>query len=144
MRSLGFLLSRRWILFALVVALLAYAAWLLGEWQFHRLDERKASNTIVERNENAPPAPVADVLAPGAPVDEQDEWRVVEATGTYAVDDTVVVRYRTRDGASGVDVVVPLETADGPSLLVDRGWMATDNSRRRPGDTTSRRRRPAR
>jgi cytochrome oxidase assembly protein ShyY1 len=131
---LGFLVSRRWILFAIVVALLAYAAWLLGEWQFHRLADRKASNTIVERNEDAPPAPVADVLAPDRPVDEQDEWRVVEATGTYAVDDTVVVRYRTRDGASGIDVVVPLETSDGPSLLVDRGWMATDSSGTDPSD----------
>ncbi len=144
MRSLGFLVSRRWILFAIVVALLAYAAWLLGEWQFHRLEDRKASNTIVERNEDAPPAPVSDVLAPGRAVDEQDEWRVVEATGTYAVDDTVVVRYRTRDGASGIDVVVPLETAEGPSLLVDRGWMAADNQWHRPDDSTSLLPRPAR
>ncbi len=127
MRSLGFLLSRRWILFALVVALLAWAAWLLGEWQFHRLEERKEANAVVERNEHIPPAPVCDVLAPGQAVDEQDQWRVVEATGTYAVEDTVVVRYRTRDGASGVDVVVPLETTEGPSLLVDRGWLATEN-----------------
>ena len=40
----------------------------------------------------------------------------------------MVVRYRTRDGAPGIDVVVPLVTADGTALLVDRGWMATDNS----------------
>ena len=40
----------------------------------------------------------------------------------------MIVRYRTRDGASGVDVVVPLVTADGTALLVDRGWVATDNS----------------
>ena len=31
-------------------------------------------------------------------VTADDEWRVVTATGTYAVDDTVIVRYRTRDG----------------------------------------------
>jgi cytochrome oxidase assembly protein ShyY1 len=133
-RSLGFLLSRRWILFAIVVGVLAYATWWLGEWQFGRLEDRKASNAIVERNEDAAPAPVADVLAPGQEVDEDDEWRVVEATGTYAVDDTVVVRYRTRDGASGIDVVVPLETAEGPSLLVDRGWMPTDNQGTDPSE----------
>ena len=134
MRSLGFLLSRRWILFAIVVGVLAYATWWLGEWQFGRLEDRKASNAIVEKNEHASPAPVGDVLAPGREVDEDDEWRVVEATGTYAVDDTVVVRYRTRDGASGIDVVVPLETADGPSLLVDRGWMPTDNQGTHPDE----------
>jgi cytochrome oxidase assembly protein ShyY1 len=33
------------------------------------------------------------------------------------------VRYRSRDGASGIDVVVPLVTEDGTSLLVDRGWL---------------------
>ena len=127
MRSLGFLVSRRWILFGLVVALLAWGAWWLGEWQFHRLEERKDRNALIERNEQAPVAPVDDVLAPDRSVAAGDEWRVVSATGRYAVEDTVVVRYRTRDGASGVDVVVPLETATGPSLLVDRGWMPSDN-----------------
>ena len=64
-------------------------------------------------NEALPPAPVADVLSPGEPVPDAAEWRVVTATGTYAVDDTVIVRYRTREGRSGVDVVVPLVTPDG-------------------------------
>ncbi|MCW2845356.1 MAG: hypothetical protein JWN22_3272 [Nocardioides sp.] len=127
MRSLGFLVSRRWALFALSVVLIAWATWWLGEWQFHRLEDRKASNAIVRHNEALDPAPVADVLAPGRAVADSQEWRQVTATGTYATDDTVVVRYRTRDGESGVDVVVPLVTDDGPALLVDRGWLATDN-----------------
>ena len=59
---------------------------------------------------------------------------MVTATGTYATDDTVIVRYRTRDGASGSDVVVPLVTPEGPALLVDRGWLATDNSGTEPVD----------
>lgn len=134
MRSWGFLVSRRWVLFTVVVVLLAWAAWLLGEWQFHRLEERQERNAIVERNEAAPVAPVADVLAPGEPVDAEDQWRIVTATGTYAVDETVVVRYRTRDGASGIDVVVPLETVQGASLLVDRGWMAAANRGADPAD----------
>jgi len=125
-RSFRFLLSRRWLLFALAIGLVAVATWLLGEWQFNRLDDRKERNAVVRANEDKPPAPVAGVLAPGREVVEEDEWRQVTATGTYAAEDTVIVRYRTRDGASGVDVVVPLETADGPALLVDRGWMPTD------------------
>ncbi|MCF6379464.1 SURF1 family protein [Nocardioides KLBMP 9356] len=127
MHTLRFLVSRRWITFALVVVFLAWVAWRLGEWQFHRLDDRRERNAIIERNEKAGPAPVADVMAPGRAVPEASEWRIVEATGTYAVDDTVIVRYRTRDGEAGVDVVVPLELADGTSLLVDRGWYATTN-----------------
>ncbi|MGH3362132.1 MAG: SURF1 family cytochrome oxidase biogenesis protein [Nocardioides sp.] len=134
MRSLRFLVSRRWILFALVVAVLAWAAWLLGQWQFDRLRERQARNAVIEQNQSAPVARVADVLAPGEPVAYDEQWQVVSATGTYDSADTVVVRYRTRDGASGVDVVVPLVTADGTALLVDRGWVAADSSGADAGD----------
>ncbi len=128
MRSLRFLLSRRWLGFALVVALLATLAWWLGEWQFDRLADRRDRNESVRHNEETQAAPAGDVLAPGRPVAERDEWRRVTATGTYAVADTVIVRYRTRDGDSGVDVVVPLLTAEGPALLVDRGWLPGDNA----------------
>ena len=65
MRSFGFLLSRRWLLFALIVVLLAYATWWLGEWQFRRLDDRKAENAVVRANEHRAVAPVGDVLATG-------------------------------------------------------------------------------
>ena len=127
MRSLSFLLSRRWVLFAIVVALLAWLAWALGEWQFHRLEDRKERNAIVERNTAATRSPSTTCSRPATPC------RTASSTagsprGDYDVDDTVVVRYRTRDGASGIDVVVPLVTADGTALLVDRGWLATDNS----------------
>lgn len=134
MRSLSFLLSRRWILFAVAVVLAAWAAWALGEWQFNRLEERKDRNSIVDRNLDAGPVPAAELLAVGEPVDRQEQWRRVTAAGEYDVDDTVVVRYRTREGASGVDVVVPLVTREGPVLLVDRGWLATDNRGTRPED----------
>ena len=128
MRSLGFLLSRRWIVFALVVVVLAYAAWWLGEWQFRRLEDRKADNAVVRTNEHRAVAPVADVLSPDRDPSEQDEWRVVSATGTYDEAGTVVIRYRNRGGVQGVDVVVPLVTSTGTALLVDRGWLETDPS----------------
>lgn len=120
------------MLFLLTVLPLVWGAWWLGEWQFSRLEERRDFNRVVERNEGAPTTPVSEVLAPGRPVTPQDEWRRVSATGVYAADDTVVVRYQTREGASGVDVVVPLITPQGPALLVNRGWMMTRNA----GSTT--------
>lgn len=122
-----FLLSRRWILFFVAVVLLAYLAFRLGEWQFHRLDERRERNAITERNLAADPVPVQKVLSVGDPVSAQEEWRHVTARGRYAEDETVVVRYQTREGQSGVDVVTPLVTDEGPSLLVNRGWLATGN-----------------
>ena len=122
------------MVFFLVVIVLAWVAWRLGEWQFHRLEDRKERNTIVERNEKHAPVPVTDVMTTGGSLAAADEWKRVTATGTYAVEDTVVVRYRTREGAAGVDVVVPLELADGSSVLVDRGWFATQNRGATPDD----------
>ena len=52
----------------------------------------------------------------------------MRATGSYRPDLDVVVRYQTRDGASGVDVVTPLQVDGGALLLVNRGWLATENA----------------
>jgi cytochrome oxidase assembly protein ShyY1 len=123
-----FLLSRRWLLFALTVAALAWGASLLGQWQFHRLDERRAENRLVAHNLDRPPVPLDDVLAVGRPASKDDEWREVVAHGTWDDAHTIVVKYQTRDGAAGVDVVTPLRTDSGAAVLVDRGWLATENS----------------
>lgn len=126
--SWRFLASRRWVLFFLTIVLVGAATWWLGEWQFGRLDDRRERNAIIRANENREPVPVEDVLAPGEGVAADEEWSLVTATGEYDVADTVVVRYRTdENGQPGVHAVVPLVTADGTALLVDRGWYGTDN-----------------
>ncbi|MDX6359041.1 MAG: hypothetical protein QOH37_2095 [Nocardioidaceae bacterium] len=128
MRSLRFLVSRRWLLFFAIVVLLAYACLLLGQWQWHRLTSTKSNNAIIRANESADPAPVDQVLRPGENPPSTAQYRSVTATGRYDVSHTVIVRYQTdQDGHSGVDVVVPLVTSSGTALLVDRGWMATTN-----------------
>lgn len=125
---MGFLLSRRWLVFGLGVVLLAALCVRLGEWQFDRLDQRQQRNEWTRTNAAADPVPVADVLAVGRPVAAEREWMRVVARGTYDAEATVVVRYQTRHGDSGVDLVTPLVTEDGTALLVDRGWVATDNT----------------
>ena len=104
---------------------LAAGAWWLGEWQFGRLEDRQARNEVVRTNEAREPAPVDSVLERGVPVAQDDEWRLVEASGTYDVAGTVIVRYRSGpSGEPGVDVVVPLVTESGDTLVVDRGFLA--------------------
>lgn len=125
---MGFLFSRRWLLFALAVVAAAWLASALGQWQFDRLEERRTSNELVARNKAAPPVPVDDVLAVGEPVAERDEWRRVTIRGTWDDEHTIVLKYQTRDGAAGVDVLTPLVTDEGAAVIVDRGWMATDNT----------------
>ncbi len=125
--------SRRWVLFFLTVVLLAWGAYLLGQWQFHRLADRKASNAVISHNLVRPPTDVADVLAPDRPVSDTHDWLHVTTRGRYDEQHSVVIRYQTRDGAAGVDVVTPLVTGSGAAVLVDRGWLATQNvGRERP------------
>lgn len=134
MQRLRFLLSRRWGLFFVAVALLSWLAWELGQWQFDRLDDRRERNAIIERNEHQDPVDVETVLEVDGGVEADEEWSLVRATGEYAPDDTVYVRYRTHRSASGVQVVVPLELESGATLLVDRGWWQTANRGEIPQD----------
>ncbi len=125
--SLRFLLSRRWVLLLLTVLVLAYACLLLGRWQWHRLEGKKTGNAIIRTNEKADPVPVEQVLRHGVDPPDDEQFARVSATGTYDASKTVIIRYQTRDGSPGVDVVVPLVTGSGTALLVDRGWLSTPN-----------------
>lgn len=123
-----FVLSRRWLGLAVVVVALAVLSGRLGVWQLHKLETRKATNVVTATNLDAPPVPAAEVMAPdGAPA-TADLWRRVQATGTYDTSEQVTVKYQTRDAGPGVDVITPLVTADGTAVLVNRGWLGTDNT----------------
>jgi cytochrome oxidase assembly protein ShyY1 len=72
-------------------------------------------------------------MSPTQAVPDTAQWTKVVASGTYDASHEVIVNYRTREGSAGVDVVVPLVTASGTALLVDRGWLATvANGNERP------------
>jgi cytochrome oxidase assembly protein ShyY1 len=128
-----FLFTRRWLGLLLAVIVVGFACVELSRWQFHRYAERHDSNESIRTNLAAAPVPVDRVMSPTQPVPASAAWTKVVATGTYDASHQVLVLYRTRDGAAGVDVVVPLMTTSGTALLVDRGWMATAaNGNERP------------
>ena len=130
--QLSFLLSRRWIGFALFVVVLAGICFRLGLWQLHRMEDRLDANDVIKGHLAADPVPLATVLKRGEEVDERAAWTRVRVAGTYDVENEVTVTFTTRDGAPGVDVVTPLVTSDGSAVLVDRGWLATQNTTERP------------
>lgn len=134
MHRLGFLVSRRWALFFVVVILLSWLAWVLGQWQFDRLEDRRDRNAVIETNERREPVDASEVMSVGGSVEPDQEWRVVRATGVYVPEDTVYVRYRTHRSKSGVEVIVPLQLDNGATLLVDRGWWPTMNRGEVPED----------
>jgi len=123
-----FLLSRRWLFFAVGVVALAWLTSQLGQWQFHRLDERRAENRRVAHNLDQPPVQLDELMRVGAEPSAAHEWREVILHGTWDDAHTIVVKYQTRDSGAGVDVVTPLVTENGNAVLVDRGWLATANN----------------
>ena len=118
-----FLLTPRWLALALVVLLAAGVSIRLGLWQFSRLQDRLDSNALVEASLDQDPVDMAMLTGVGGDVDDDEEWRPVTLTGRYDTGGQLLVRYQTNEQQRGVDVVVPLVTADGTAALVDRGFL---------------------
>lgn len=127
-----FLLSRRWIGFAIVVAVFAALCVRLGFWQYHRLEERLAENDRIAAHLSADPIPLSDVLTPEQSVPQSAEWTRITVEGRFDPSHEVTVRYKTREGQPGVNVVTPLVTDTGDAILVDRGWLKTNNRGDKP------------
>lgn len=128
--SWRFALTPTWLVrHVLVVALIA-AMISAGLWQLRRLDEKQSYKALVEARQDEPVADVTDVVPVGGAVGDAAVrdvlYRRVRATGTYAVDDTVVVENRTYNAAPGAWVLTPLELDDGTAVLVNRGFVGFD------------------
>ena len=132
-----FLLSSRWLgLLALAVGV-AVACVLLGSWQWDRREQRLARNAEVEGNYDREPVPLEQALPDLARFPEGGTWTPVRVVGEYVEDATVLVRNRTRDGRPGYQVLVPLQSADGPVLVVDRGFVPVGETGEGPDEVPS-------
>lgn len=129
-----FLLSPRWIGFFLAVVALAVVFVLMGDWQWHKREVRRESNERVERHLAMDPVPLDEVVPPGERAATELEWTRVLVDGRYDPSGQVTVKFRTRDGRPGADVVTPLLLDDGTAVLVDRGWVPTANTDAAPQD----------
>lgn len=117
---------RRWAVTVLAGLVLAAGCVAAGAWQWHRHEQRSATAELVDRNYDAPPVPVEDVLRPGAAPDPDDVWRPVTAVGRY-VGDPVLLRNRPVSGTPALHALAPFAVEEGALagavLLVDRGWV---------------------
>lgn len=125
-----FLWRPRWLLSHVLVALVVFGFISAGFWQLRRLEERRDLNDrITERMESAA-VPVESVIAADSNAEDVDaaEYRVVEAVGTYAGDDQVLVANRSNGGIAGYWVVTPLVLADGSAVAINRGWVPFEST----------------
>ena len=119
----------RWALLIIFVAVLGVVFVSLGNWQLDRLAQRKERNATTIANEQKPVQPYEQVFT--HPITDADQWQRVEARGTFDAEHQFVVRYRSKGGADGYEVVTPLRTASG-AVLVDRGFIPLERGTRIP------------
>ncbi len=124
--------TRRWFGYLGAAIVFAIACVLLSNWQVARLNEAHAANVLVERNFNDDPTPLAEVLPKLTSYGANLEWKQVSMSGTYLLDDQLLVRNRPLDGNPGFEVLTPLLLSDGRVFVVDRGYVPTGTTQDRP------------
>lgn len=119
-----FALRPRWIIsHVFVLAMVVSFIW-AGFWQLSRLQEKRDRNDRVIARTEEPVAEAAELARPGDYAAGADlEFRRATASGTYLVDQEVLVRSRSRDSAPGSWILTPLLLDDGTALVVNRGWI---------------------
>lgn len=91
----------------------------LGTWQLFRLAEKERINAFRAERVAAAAVPLP------ARIDDVAAWefRRVSVTGRFLHERELYVNARSQRGNTGYDVVTPLVRADGPPVLVNRGWV---------------------
>src|SRR5262245_50032911 len=104
----------------------------LGFWQLSRWHEKRSLASALEGALAEAPRSYGDSLPEPADVVE----RRISLSGRYDEQRQFLLRGRPIAGEPGVEVVTPLVMASGPAVLVNRGWLASeDGAHARPQDS---------
>lgn len=115
-------LVTRWALLLVFVLVLGGTFVRLGQWQWHRLEHRRAMNATILMNQAAPIRPFDEVFT--RTIVDADQWQRVHARGEFDAAHQFEARYRSNNGEQGLEVVTPLRTDAGVNVLVSRGFIA--------------------
>src|SRR5208337_1290045 len=124
MRRLAFLLRPGWIALALVVVAFTYLCFMvLAPWQLGKNTRTSRENHQIDYSLNTPPVPLKTLLPQQDSSATSDQWRRVTATGHYLPDVQVLARLRVVEGHPVFEVLAPFVVDDGPTVLVNRGYV---------------------
>ncbi|OBJ03396.1 SURF1 family protein [Mycobacterium sp. 1465703.0] len=124
MRRLAFLLRPGWIALAVVVIAFAYLCFtVLAPWQLGKHSRTSQQNRQIESSLNTTPVPLKTLLPQQNSAAPDAQWRQVTATGHYLPDVQVLARLRVIDSKPAFEVLAPFVVDDGPTVLVDRGYV---------------------
>ncbi len=121
---LAFLLRPGWIALILVVIAFTYLCFMvLAPWQLGKNARTSRENQQIENSLNTAPVPLKTLLMQQDSSAPNAQWRRVTATGHYLPDVEVLARLRVVEGDQAFEVLVPFVVDDGPTVLVDRGYV---------------------
>lgn len=106
---------------AAVLLLSGFAVFVgLGVWQLQRLEWKEGILARIEAQIGAEP-----VALPTVPDPETDTYRPVIVSGRFEAGELLVL-VSSRDWGPGFRVIAPFVTEDGRRIMVDRGFVPTD------------------
>lgn len=124
MRRLAFLLRPGWIALILVVIAFTYLCFMvLAPWQLGKNSRTSRENHQIDSSLNTPSVPLKTLLPQQDSSAPNDQWRRVTASGHYLPDEQVLARLRVVEGDQAFEVLAPFVVDDGPTVLVDRGYV---------------------
>ena len=92
----------------------------LGAWQLRRLDWKEGVLSEIEARLAASP-----VAVPADPTEATDKFLIVRAAGRYT-DDEIHVLVSVKGRGAGYRLISAFEMDRGQRILVDRGFLPTD------------------
>jgi cytochrome oxidase assembly protein ShyY1 len=124
LRRMAFLLRPGWIALALVVIAFTYLCFMvLAPWQLGKNTRTSRENQQIEYSLNTAPVSLKTLLPQQDSSAPTAQWRRVTATGHYLTDVQVLARLRVVEGEQAFEVLAPFIVDDGPTVLVDRGYV---------------------
>lgn len=124
MRRWAFLLRPGWLVLFVVVVAFAYLCFtVLAPWQLGKNTTTSRENDQIAHSLTAEPVALTTLLPQQDSSAPDEQWRRVTATGRYLPDAQVLARLRVVDGEPAFEVVVPFAVDDGPTVLVNRGYV---------------------
>ena len=129
MRSYRFVLTPKWLGFHALTWLVLIPAFIgLGQWQRDLWKDRDRAQGVVLSALAAKPAPLDSISPDGHLVAQDQQWKMVEATGRFDTAHQFMVRNRSQNEQPGWYVVTPLILSDGTAVLVNQGWVTESST----------------
>jgi cytochrome oxidase assembly protein ShyY1 len=138
MKRWSFLLRPGWLALFVVVIAFAYLCFtVLAPWQLGKNTRTSRENAQISHSLTAEPVPVTSVLPHQDSSASDQQWQRVTATGHYLPDRQVLARLRVIEGDPAFEVLVPFDVDDGPTVLVDRGYVKPEEGSKVPTFATA-------